>query len=194
MKTIFTRGGRRWLCASCGALTLSLALAGAAQAQVSSATLNGRVTEDSAGKPGSTVVATQVGTGFVVRSTAGPDGAYVLTGLRPGSYRIVATAPDGRSAGEVLEVQVGQSATLDLAVTTAVGELVVTASAQPAQETKTAVVATNITTQQLQDIPQNTRNFLNFADPAPGAVISDNPLRQTFNGGSNGSPNGSDLG
>ncbi len=194
MTNTFTRRGRRWLHASCGALALGLALAGAAQAQLSTATLNGRITEDSAGKPGSTVVATQLGTGFVVRSIAGPDGAYVLTGLRPGSYRVVATAPDGRSTGEVLVIQVGQSATLDLAVATAVGELVVTATAHPAQETKTAAVATNISAEQIQDVPQNSRNFLNFADLAPGVRLSDNPLRQTFNGGANGSPNGSDLG
>ncbi len=187
---------RLWLTASCGAM--ALALAGAAQAQLSTATLNGHITEDAAVKPGVTVTATQVSTGFSAKVVSGPSGGYVLSGLRPGRYLILAKAPDGRTASQVLDIQVGQTATLDLAVvasTTAVSELVVTAAAaQPARETKTAASATNVTTQQLQDIPQSGRNFLNFADLAPGVRISSNPLRQTFNGGANGSSNGSDLG
>lgn len=198
MNTINSRAGRKWLAASCGAVALTLAMAGSGYAQVSTATLGGRVTEDSAAKPGSTVTATQVDTGFVTRVVSGLDGAYVLSGLRPGRYQIVATAPDGRKAGQTLDIQVGQYATLDLAVVsaaTSVSELTVTAAAPVhARETKTQAVATNITTQQIQDIPQDNRNFLNFADLAPGIRVSSNPLRQTFSGGSNGSPNGSDLG
>jgi outer membrane receptor protein involved in Fe transport len=184
---IISRAGRKWLWASCGAAALTLALAGAAQAQVSTATLNGRVTEDSAGLAGSTIEATQVDTGFVARATSGPDGQYVLPGLRPGRYRIVAKAPDGHQAGETLDIRIGQSATLDLAV--ASGELVVTAAPRPAREAKTAEVATNVTQEQIQDIPQSGRNFLNFADLAPGVRVSDNPLRQFFAGGSSGQPN-----
>ena len=70
MKTMNTRSGRRWLCASCGALALGLAMAGVGHAQTSTATLNGRITEDAAGRPGSAIVATQVGTGFVTRATS----------------------------------------------------------------------------------------------------------------------------
>jgi hypothetical protein len=194
MKTMTTRTTRGWLCASCGAVALTLAMAGAVQAQVTTGALNGRVTEDGAGRAGSTVVATQVGTGFTIRSTSGPDGAYVLPGLRPGRYQIVATAPDGRSSGQTLDVQVGQTSTLDLGVASAVSELVVTAAPRHVVETKTSEVGANISQQQLQDIPQDSRNFLNFADLAPGVRLSDNPLRQTFAGGSNGSPNGSNLG
>lgn len=193
MKTINTRTGRKWLSASCGTVALTLALAGAAHAQLSTATVGGRVTEDAAGKAGASVVATQVDTGFVTRAQAGPGGAYVLTGLRPGRYRIIATASDGRAAGETLDIQVGQSATLDLAVATVVSELVVTAAPRHASETKTSEVATNITPQQIEDLPVQDRNFLDFAELAPGIRISTQPLRKTFAGGANGSPNGDSL-
>jgi hypothetical protein len=195
---ITTRTTRQWLCVAGAAAALSMAIAGAAQAQVSSATLNGHISEDGAPRQSATITATQVDTGFVTHAVSGANGQYVLSGLRPGRYRVIATAPDGRSAGQTLDIQVGQYATLDLAVSAAaanVSELVVTAAPQKAQETKTPVVATNITTQQIQDIPQISRNFLNLADLAPGVrVLSSNPYRLTFNGGSNGSPNGSDLG
>jgi hypothetical protein len=193
MKMIVSGRGRLWT--SCGALAIALALAGAAHAQTSTATLNGHITEDAAVRPGATVTATQVDTGFVTRSVSGPSGAYVLSGLRPGRYRVTATAPDGRTAGQTLDIQVGQYATLDLAVAaTGVSELVITATPQHARETKTAEAATNVSAQQIQDIPESSRNFLNFADLAPGVRVSSNPLRQTFNGGANGSSNGSDLG
>ena len=191
------RAARKWLVASCGAVALTLAMAGAGYAQVSTATLGGHISEGGAARAGATVTATQVSTGFVAHAVSGPGGGYVLPGLRPGRYRVIATAPDGRSAGQTLDIQVGQSATLDLAVTSTaaeVSELVITAAPHPARETKTPAVASNITTQQLQDIPQDSRNFLNFADLAPGVRVSSNPLRQTFAGGANGSPNGSDLG
>lgn len=196
MKTQITTA-RRWLTASCCAMALSAGLAGVAHAQLSTATVNGRVTEGAASRAGANVVATQVETGFVTRTTTGPDGSYVLTGLRPGNYRIVATAPDGGTTGQTLQVQVGQSATVDLAVGTAgasVSELVVTAAPTHARETKTSEVATNITPEQIEVLPQQERNFLNFAQLAPGIRLSTNPLRKTFAGGANGSPNGDSLG
>src|SRR6185312_2667430 len=162
-----------------------------AHAQLSTATVNGQVSENAAARAGATVVATQVGTGFVIRSTSDQGGAYVLPGLRPGRYQITATAPDGRTASQVLDVQVGQTATLDLAIgapaATAVSELVVTAAAPHARETKTSEVATNITTLQIENLPQSDRNFLNFAILAPGIRLSTDPLRKTFAGGANGS-------
>jgi hypothetical protein len=191
MRTETHRSFRRWLGGSCGAVALTLAVAGGVHAQTSTATVNGRVTEDAAGRSGATITATQVETGFVTHAVSGPDGAYVLTGLRPGQYRIVAAAPDGRTGRDAVTLLVGQVATLDLPVAggTAVSELVVTAAPRAARETKTAEIGTNITQQQIQDIPQLSRNFLSFAELAPGVRLSTNPLRQTFAGGSNGASN-----
>ena len=187
MKTTTTRTARAWLCATCAGAALTLAMAGAANAQLSTSTINGRITEDEAGQRGASIVATQVDTGFAATATSGPDGQYVLSGLRPGRYRLVAKAPDGHEAGATLDLTVGQSATVDLSVVS--GELVVTATPHPAREVKTAEVATNVTQEQIQDVPQDGRNFLNFADLAPGVRVSDNPLRQSFAGGSSGQPN-----
>jgi hypothetical protein len=195
MKTT-KNAARRWLTASCCAMALCGGVAGVAHAQLSTATIGGKVVEGATTRPGATVVATQVDTGFVTRGVTGPDGAYVLTGLRPGRYRIVATAPDGSTAGQVVQVQVGQSATLDFTVGAAannVAELVVTAAPPHARETKTSEVATNITSEQIETLPQQDRNFLNFAQLAPGIRLSTNPLRKTFSGGANGSPNGDSL-
>ena len=41
-----------------------------------------------------------------------------------------------------------------------------------AVETRTSEVATNVTPQQIENLPQNDRNFLNFAALAPGVSLS----------------------
>src|SRR5260370_21316834 len=51
-----------------------------------------------------------------------------------------------------------------------------------AVETKTHEIATNVTTQQIENLPQDSRNFLNFAAMAPGIRLSSDPLRKTFAG------------
>ena len=45
-------------------------------------------------------------------------------------------------------------------------------------ETETTEVATNVTQQQIENLPQNNRNFLNFAALAPGVRIDEDELAQ----------------
>ncbi|MHB8528604.1 MAG: TonB-dependent receptor [Caulobacteraceae bacterium] len=186
MKTATKRTIRGWLSASCGAMALSLALAGVAQAQTTTATIRGTVEIGAAPAPNAEVVATNVQNGAVARVRAGPDGAYVLVGVEPGTYRIVATA-QGQSSTQVVSVQIGQSASLDIALsagpsgppaTASVGELVVVA--RPLIETKTSEVAGNITPQQIESLPQNSRNFLNFAGLVAGISTPTDPTQKTF--------------
>jgi outer membrane receptor protein involved in Fe transport len=182
MTTIKSRAGRNWLVASCGALALTMA--GTAQAQTTTASIRGTV--DIAGAPAANadVTATNVENGSVTRVRSGPGGAYVLIGVEPGTYRIVASA-GGKTGSEVATVQIGQSAGLDIHIgkvaapaAATVGELVV--AAKRLNETKTPEVATNITTQQIETLPQNSRNFLNFAGLVAGISIPYDPTQKTF--------------
>ena len=50
-------------------------------------------------------------------------------------------------------------------------------------EVKTAEVATNVTQEQIQYLPQSTRNFLNFAALAPGVRINDDEFRKELRAG-----------
>ena len=49
--------------------------------------------------------------------------------------------------------------------------MVITLSRLP--EVRTSEVATNVTSQQISTLPQNNRNFLNFAALAPGVRLND---------------------
>lgn len=188
------RAVSRRLLAACAAAAMSLA-AGVAHAQLSTATIGGVVTENGRVAPGAAVTVTQQGTNFTVHATADADGRYVIPGLRPGSYVIQAKAPDGSETTQVVVVQVGQSASVDLALGNEVKEVVVKAAPRQATDVRTTETATNVTQQQIEDLPQSSRNFLNFADLAPGVRTTSaiNAYRNTFDGGANGSPNGNNL-
>ena len=175
-----TRKSRLYLGAA-SALAVALSLgATAVSAQVATSTIRGTVTEGAAAEAGATVVARDVATGFTSRATANANGGYVLSGLRPGTYEITVTTADGGSATDTVTIGVGQVGELDLVIggTTGAGapgaselsEVVVTG--RRLAEVRTPENATNVTTQQINSLPQINRNFLNFAALAPGVRLS----------------------
>lgn len=178
--------------ASALAVTLSLAVAGGAAAQVSSATLRGTIYEGAAPETGGSVVATDTASGYATRARIGANGVYVLPGLRPGSYRVAVTTADGQTAEDTVTVVLGQVATLDFDVAPIVtgstddaaaelGEVVV--RGRRIFEVRTSEVATNVSQQQINDLPQISRNFLNFAALAPGVVVQEGDTERTISAG-----------
>ncbi len=177
----------------------TLLAAAPAYAQLTTATIRGEVSNGAVVAPGAIVTAVQIETRATTTATAGPDGSYILTGLRPGTYDITVSAAGGApGTTQRVIVSVGQTATLDLdaaapaAAAAEAGEtgatpapegdtIIVTATRLV--ETKTSEVATNITRDQIENLPQNNRNFLNFAALAPGIRVLQTDERQTFGGG-----------
>ena len=91
---------------------------------------------------------------------------------------------------------VGQIATLDVALKE-VDSIIVTGSRTRTVEVKTSEIATNVTTCQIENLLQSSRNFLNFAALAPGIKLNSNPgnNRSTISsGGVSQDPNGESLG
>jgi hypothetical protein len=148
------------------------------------ATLRGKITND-AGTPvaNAEINAVNTANGFVKTVTSGPDGAYNLAGLAPGTYNIIVAAPGFEPKSQDITVLVGQSLQQDIRVsTTAVLKETITVVGNQAVETRTSEIATNVTTQQIENLPQDDRNFLNFAALAPGIRLSTDPQRKTFAG------------
>ena len=141
-------------------------------AQLSTATVKGRITAGGSAASATQVQAINKATGFVYRATTAGDGSYVITGLAPGSYEI--GIPGSAQRTEVITVNVGETASLDLALPTAgdaAQKIVIIGSVQRA-DVRTPEVATTVTTEQIENLPQVTRNFLAFADLAPGVNFS----------------------
>lgn len=147
---------------SCALAACLAVMAPSALAQSTSATLQGKVGANAE------VTATNIATGLSRKATASGDGRYTVAGLPPGTYRIDAAG----SGSRLVTLQVGQTATLDLAAAAAApaeGAIdTVTVTGEVITETKTSEVATYVSEKQIESLPQGSRNFLAFADIVPG--------------------------
>lgn len=155
-----------WKLGLVAAATLAV-LAGGAQAQTSTATLKGQV--NAAGAPaqgGLTVVAINRDTGVSYRTTTRPDGSYVLVGLAPGVYSIRISGDTGTAPAEVIELRVGETAAVDLALS-ANQQVTITGTASR-KDVRTSELGTNVSQKLIEALPQATRNFLSSVDLAPG--------------------------
>jgi len=165
-------------------LLLIAVTATSALAQATTATIRGTVTNDAgAALANAEISAVSTSSGFVRSVTAGADGAFTLGGLTPGEFNVVVSAPGFDPLSQTLRVLVGQNIDVNFVLSKAavVAEEITVVGTQ-AVETKTSEAATNVTTQQIENLPQDDRNFLNFAALAPGIRLSKDPLRKTFAG------------
>lgn len=159
MRTNIARG------ISAVALAAALTIGTPASAQTT-ATLQGHVEGAAAG---STVTVTDSNTGRSVTVPVNADGNYVIVGLRPSTYQVQLSGAEA----ETVILPVGQTVTYDLggAAPEAGSDIVVTGT-RDRTETRTATVSTNVSQAQIENLPQNDRNFLNFAALAPGVNVS----------------------
>ena len=149
---------------SVAAVAVALCMASPANAQTLS-TIRGEHAS-----PGATVAAINTNTGERSTAIVQPDGTFILVGIRPGSYRL-----EGAGEATSVEVPVGQTVTVDAAptvATTTEGGAVIVTGRRDRREVRTATVSTNVTPHQIENLPQNDRNFLNFAQLAPGVQVS----------------------
>ncbi len=174
---------RRTVQLLCIALLAGL-VATAAFAQATTATIRGKVTNERGSVLANAEInAVSTATGFVHTVKADANGAFTLAGLTPGEYNIVVAAAAYEAKSETLTVLVGQNVDLNFVLSpTAVVNESITVVGNQVVETKTSEIATNVTPQQMENLPQDDRNFLNFAAMAPGVRLSADPLRKTFAG------------
>ncbi len=181
--------------ASTGALALFTAVP--AQAQQVNAALRGQIT----GGTVQQVTAVQVGTGIRRTSQVGADGRYSFASLSPGEYRLEIVTSTGTVPTDVFSLQVAQNAVLDfdlaeLGVAPAVGPEVGVGAPAPADGNVILVTANRIRSleggevgvvisrREIETLPQNNRNFLAFADTAPGVqFITDGGGNSRLQGG-----------
>lgn len=193
-------GARRWRLAS--ALMLGSAAAAfvpaPAVAQQSNASLRGVITDN--GTPaGTQVTAVNVDTGFRTVSPIN-NGAYNFAQLLPGRYRLDVATANGTRQTDVFTLTVGQNAQLSFDLSQAGANAPATgANAQPnpnapAETASNAPTGGNdiivtgnriknldagevgvtVSQHQIEALPQNNRNFLAFANIAPGVQFISN--------------------
>lgn len=154
-------------------------------AQTTTATLRGKVRAlKTSGEAvsGATLSAVNSASGYTYKANSRADGSYNLT-LEPSTYSITVTSASFSSATKTIRVQVGQALELNFELVPVAQGAAVVEVLGTAVEVKTSEVATNVTTEQIENLPQGNRNFLNFAALAPGIRLSTDEQRQTFSGG-----------
>ena len=155
-------------------------------AQGTTAGIQGTITDDTGPLPGASIVAKDTGSGFTYEAFADGVGFFALKGLTPGTYEITVALPQYKPQAKTVQVLVGQNVTVNFRITADLvysENVTVVGTANRLVETKTAEISTNVTAEQVRYLPQNQRNFLNFANLAPGVKVSQDDQRKEISAG-----------
>ena len=137
-----------------------------AAAQVNTATLTGVVTDPQGlTVRGAKVMATSLATGAERTATADDAGRYVIVGLVPGEYKLRVEGGTNFAPYEnpSVQVRVGQEAVLNVRLVLGTQTQVVTVSSESLPiETTRSESAQTIEERQIDNLPINGRNYINF--------------------------------
>jgi hypothetical protein len=176
---------RRFRIPLIGAFSI-LVSATAAWAQLSTAQLSGRITDESgAVLPGVTVTATQTDTGLTRSVTTDASGTYVLPNLPTGPYRLEAVLQGFRTyvqTGIVLQVAATPAINIVLAIGN-VAENVSVEAAAPIVDVQSAGISDVIENERIVELPLQGRQVTDLIVLAGAAVQSGTPSARTFPGG-----------
>ncbi|HSK42331.1 MAG TPA: carboxypeptidase regulatory-like domain-containing protein, partial [Candidatus Binatia bacterium] len=159
----------------CVSLTTFALLPASAQSTVATGSIQGTVTDpNGAVVPGAAITITNKATGQATKLTSSSSGTYASGALIPGEYEVRIEANGFQTQVLSVPVQVGNiaagGAKLTLGQSTEIVE--VTGSAV-AVNTEQATVQGVLSTQQIENLPINGRNFLDLAQLEPGVQIQD---------------------
>src|SRR3984893_5892408 len=156
-------------------LSLVLLLCTAALSQTITASLQGRVADNSGAVLTQTAAtATNTETGLSRSTTSDGAGEYKIASLPVGSYKVDVKAGTFRQQSRAIALSVGEVAKLDSSLVPGQVEqqLTVTTDAPLIEPTRTST-DTVIEQAQIQNLPVNGRQFIDFALLAPGVTIGD---------------------
>src|SRR2546428_833012 len=166
------------LLVACAVVATSIApLAG----QTSTGSIRGYVT-DSSGAPleGARVIAVNVQTSAQREATTQARGFYAMLGLVPAEYEVTARQVGMAPQRIRVRVLIAEVYPLDFRLASSAIEVAaVTVVAAAGVETRTSEVATNVTQQQIKNLPSSSRNFLDLAVLAPRTRIQNDRLNGT---------------
>jgi hypothetical protein len=154
---------------------LSIACLGRAQTSLTGGALAG-VVSDSSGAviQAARVTVRDVATHRPREASTGADGQYRFAELPAGTYEVTVIQPGFAPYKHVgVIVPLGATSRLDIVLQSAGVTTQVTVSAQPpAIDPAQTSVATAVDTERIEELPVESRNYLNFALLAPGVAAS----------------------
>ena len=149
-----------------------------AQSQANTGTIEG-IVNDPSGRAvaGAQVTVTNVGTNFTRNLTTDAEGRFRALLLPLGPYKVTVKAANfGTMVREGMDLAVGQTISLPLALSISQVEQVVSVSAEaPILESSRVEGSTYIDQRSVHDLPNNGRNFLSLVPLTPGVSIVQGP-------------------
>jgi len=183
------------LLAVAGFVAVGTSSAAYGQSNVTGA-LSGSVTDATgAVVPGATVVLVDTGTDSTQTVKTNDEGHYTFANLKPGTYKVSASAESLKSDTTQVTVLLGTTVPGDIKVTpTGNKEVVeVSSTAAPLVDTENIALATTFAEQQIQDLPTPGGDVTTVAFTAPGVVVNAGGGGIGGNFSSNGLPGISNL-
>lgn len=175
----------RWWRTLLALVLLTVGTSSLTAAQGTTASITGIISDNNGVLPGASIVAKDTQSGFTYEAVSDAQGAFNLSGLRPGTYEITVSMAQYKPQSKAVQVLLGQKLTSNFRIGPDViyAESVEVVASSRLIETRTSEVSTSVTPEQVRYLPQNQRNFLNFAALAPGARVSDDETRKQVTGG-----------
>jgi hypothetical protein len=146
-----------------------------AQATISTGSIGGTILDPKGAAVASAkVTITSKATGQVFVPSVSESGEYNSVALTPGPYVVRVEAAGFKTVERRISVQVGQVTTSNVSLEIGESNTVITVEASGVQvNTDQAMVSGVLTTQQIENLPINGRNFLDLAQLEPGVQIQD---------------------
>jgi len=153
---------------ACSALLL-------AQTTISTGSIQGLVTDPTgAVVSGAKISISNKATGRVITATTTSAGAYASGALTPGDYTLRVEAHGFSTSELAITVQVGVTSTGNIKLQVGqTSQVVEVQGTEVAVNTEQATVQGVLTTEQIENLPINGRNFLDLAQLEPGVQIQD---------------------
>jgi len=148
---------------------------GPAAAQTVNVNIQGRVYDSTgAAIPQATVTAVNTATALSRSATATTMGEYQIALLPPGDYTVTAERQGFQKSAKKIHLDIGAAGNLDFSLSPGqVQTLVVVQDVGEVAEPTRSMVSEVISTQQIENLPVNGRQFIDFALLAPGVTIGD---------------------
>jgi len=136
----------------------------------------GGVVKDANGAvvPGASVLVKNERTGEERTATATDSGSYIVSGLRPSSYTVTASAQNLNVRATSIQLLAGQELNLDLTLqaTGVEAKVDIVAAADTGIDTGTAAMGVNVNPREVEALPLNGRQLSQLYLQAPGSVNS----------------------
>ncbi|HEY6253296.1 MAG TPA: carboxypeptidase regulatory-like domain-containing protein, partial [Candidatus Angelobacter sp.] len=159
----------------CGIFVLFICLSPLASSQTITAFLEGKISDKSGAViPGAKVQVSNIDTGLTRSTVTNGLGEFQVINLPVGKYKVTAEAPSFHAQSATVQLTIDKTVTLDLFLepTSVKEEVTVTAEPLLVEPTRTSTDSV-IGQQQIENLPVNGRQFIDFALLAPGVIVGD---------------------